>query len=105
MTPEIVLMPRQLVAHDVAAPLDQHLVAALREDADADRVAHRAGRHEEGRLLAEHLGRLLLEAVDRRVLAVDVVADLGRGHRGAHLGGGTGHGVGAQVDRLHDRRR
>ena len=38
-------------------------------------------------------------AVDGRVLAVDVVADLGLGHRPAHRGGGPGDGVGPQVDR------
>ena len=44
-----------------------------------------------------------LEAVDGRVLAVDVVADLGLGHGLAHLGRRPGDGVGAQVDRLHGR--
>ena len=38
------------------------------------------------------------ERGDRRVLAVDVVADLGAGHRGPHRLGRTGEGVGAQVD-------
>ena len=45
------------------------------------------------------LGRALLQAVDGRVLAVDVVADLGLGHGPAHLGRGPGDGVGAEVDR------
>ena len=55
-------------------------------------------------LLPEELGRALLERVDRRVLAPDVVADLGGGHRPAHLGGWLGDGVGAEVDRGHGRR-
>ena len=37
-------------------------------------------------------------ACDGRVLAVDVVADLGLGHRAAHALGGAGDGVGAEVD-------
>ena len=40
----------------------------------------------------------VLEGVDRRVLAVDVVADLGVGHGLAHLGGRPGDGVGSEVD-------
>ena len=40
----------------------------------------------------------LLEGVDRRVLAVDVVADLGVGHGPAHLRRRPGDGVGAEVD-------
>jgi hypothetical protein len=42
---------RELEAHDVAAPLDQHLVAALGQEPHRDRVAHRARGHEECRLL------------------------------------------------------
>ena len=34
----------------------------------------------------------------QRVVAEDVVADLGGGHGGAHGGGRPGHGVAAQVD-------
>ena len=41
-------------------------------------------RHEQRRLVPEQRGDPLLERVDRRVLAVDVVADLGLGHRLAH---------------------
>ena len=52
-------------------------------------------------LLAEQLGGALLERVDGRVVAEDVVADLGLGHGAAHLGRGLGDGVGAQVDDRH----
>ena len=45
------------------------------------------GREERG-LVAEQPGDPLLERADRRVLAVDVVADLGARHRGAHRLGG-----------------
>ena len=37
-------------------------------------------------------------AADRRVLAVDVVADLGLGHGSPHRVGRPGHGVAAEVD-------
>src|SRR5262249_59035101 len=62
---------------------------------------HRARGHEERRLLAEQPGRGLLEPVDARVLAVDVVADRGAGHHLAHRRRGTRHGVAAQIDALH----
>ena len=62
--------------------------------------------HEQAGLLAEQLGGPLLERVDGRVVAEDVVADLGLGHRPAHLGGRLGDGVGAEVDEAvgHGRR-
>ena len=41
-------------------------------------------RHVQAGLVAEQLGDLRLERVDRRVLAVNVVPDLGLGHRGTH---------------------
>ena len=43
--------------------------------------------------------------VDRRVLAVDVVADLGGGHRRAHAVGRAGERVAAQVDGGHAAQR
>ena len=60
-------------------------------------------RDEQAGLLAEQLGGALLEGVDRRVVAEDVVADLGVGHRAAHRGGRMGDGVGAEVDTGHGR--
>ena len=68
------------------------------ERADAEHVRHRARRAEQPGLVPEQLGDVRLERVDGRVLAVDVVADLGVGHGLAHAGGGPGDGVGAQVD-------
>ena len=55
---------------------------------ERDLVRHRARRHVERGLLAEQLGDALLQRVHRRVLAVDVVADVGVGHRLAHRGEG-----------------
>ena len=56
-------------------------------------------RDEQAGLLAEQLGGALLERDDGRVVAEDVVADLGLGHRAAHGGRRAGDGVAAQVDR------
>jgi hypothetical protein len=43
----------------------------------------------------------VLELFDRRVFAVDIVADVGVGHRLTHRLRRAGHGVGAQVDDRH----
>ena len=67
-------------------------------EVQGDLVAHGAGGDEERRLHAGRRRPLLFQTVDGRVLAEDVVADLGLGHGPAHLGVGAGHGVGAQVD-------
>ena len=61
-------------------------------------VAHRPARDEEAGLLARQLGGSLLERDDGRVVAEDVVADLGFGHRAPHPGRGPRDRVGAQVD-------
>ena len=66
-----------------------------------DEVAHRAGGDEQPGLLAEQLRGALLERDDGRVVAEDVVADLGLGHGPAHLGRRLRDGVGAKVDDRH----
>ena len=97
-------MARRLVSDDVALRACDHLAAARDMGHEGDEVAHRARRHEEAGLLAEQLGRAFLERVDRRVLAKDVVSELGHRHRPAHLVGGLGDGIGAQIDERHERR-
>ena len=89
-----------LVEDDVRALADDHLVAGARVQRDGELVAHRAGRHEERRLLADERGDLLLERANARVLAEDVVADLGARHDLAHGGSRARDGVGAEID--HD---
>jgi len=50
------------------------------------------------RMLApEDFGGPLLQAVDRRVLAIDVIADLGVRHRATHLGRRLGDGIAAEI--------
>jgi hypothetical protein len=65
--------------------------ARVREQ--ADEVAHAARRDEESRLAAEDLRGARLQAVHRRVFHEHVVADVGLGHRTAHLRGRLGDGV------------
>ena len=89
-----------LVVQDVRLGAGDRLIAPTTVREQRDEVRHRAGRHEERGFLAHRLGGRLLEGADRRVLAHEVVPDLGAMHRLAHLGGGPRHGVRAEVDDL-----
>ena len=89
---------RHLVVEDVAALLADDLLPMRGVQLDRDLVAHGSAGHEQRRLAAEDLSRALLQPVDGRVFAVNVVADLGFEHGAPHLGRGLGDGVAAQVD-------
>ncbi len=86
------------VAPAVCANADDHLVAGPRVSAQRDLVRHRAARHEQRGFGSEQLGDPLLEPADRRVLAVDVIADLGLRHRHAHRGSWSRHRIASQID-------
>jgi hypothetical protein len=58
-----------------------------------DSVAHRAGGQEQGSFLAQNFGGALFELIDGWILAVDIVADFGRGHGAAHRLGWLGNGI------------
>ena len=88
----------ELGEEDVTVLLADELVAGLGVQAQRDLVRHRRGREEDRLLLPEQPRRTLLELVDRRVLALLLVADDRRGDRGAHPGGGTRGRVGTKVD-------
>ena len=87
-----------LVAVHVRSFRNQHFGARPREHPDRDLVRHHTRRHVERGFGAEQRGCERLQAVDRRVLAVRVVADLGGRHRGAHLVGRSGDRVAAEID-------
>ena len=69
---------------------------------DSRQVAHCARGDEQPGLLTNHLGPSLLQAVDRGVLPINIVADLGACHGSAHFGRGAGNCVGSQVDDIHE---
>jgi hypothetical protein len=73
-----------------------------RQDPKRDLVGHRRRRQEERRLLTEERGGALLQLVDGGILAQLLVADLGRGHRRAHLRRRSGRRVGAEIDHASD---
>ena len=89
-----------LVMEDVARRVADHLAPRPAVEVERDLVAHGARGHEERRLLPHGRRRLRLEHGDGRVLAIGVVADLGRGHGAAHLVVRFGDGVGAEVDEV-----
>jgi hypothetical protein len=72
---------------------DQDLFAGLAQRAQRDLVGHGAGGHQQRGLGAEQIGDPILQQPHRRILAVDVVTDLGGGDRRAHRGGRAGHRV------------
>ena len=64
--------------------LREDLVARLAVEPQRDLVRHRRRRNEDGLFLSQQLGSARLEPVDGRVLALLLVAYLGRGNRLAH---------------------
>jgi hypothetical protein len=74
------------------------LLAALAMAHQAAQIALRAGGHEQRRLLTQHRGDALLQRVDGRVVAEDVVSDFGGGHCRTHRRSGLGDGIAAEVD-------
>ena len=81
-----------LVSNNMRGVGQDDLIAAAGVGHHRYRVAHRAAGHKQRRLLAEHLGSLLLQLVHGRVVTVDVV-HLGVKHRLPHLLGRLGDGV------------
>ena len=95
----------RLVAVDVRTVGTQHFGAGCREYPDRQLVRHRPRRDVEGGLLSEQRCRERLQPVDRGILAVDVVAHVGVGHRAAHLRGRCADRVGPEIDHAHDSRQ
>ena len=78
--------------------LGNEVVAAFGVRHHRNQIGHGSARHVERGFLPEQRGRERLQTVDRRVLAVRVVADLRGGHCRAHRFRRPGDGVAAQVD-------
>ena len=88
----------RLVPHQVALPTHDHIVAGPGQQSQRDLVGHGAGRQPERSLLAEQCRALLLQRVDRRILAELVVADRRRRDHRAHRRRRPRDGVGAEID-------
>ncbi|AZE25185.1 hypothetical protein C4K06_4708 [Pseudomonas chlororaphis subsp. aureofaciens] len=68
----------------------------------AQQVAHGTGRHEQRLGEPEALRQFGLQAVDRRIFAVDIIARGRRGHCLQHARRGLGNGVTAKIDNAHE---
>lgn len=83
---------------NVAAGFAEQFIAWLAVDAYPELVAHCAGGDERRVFFAQQVGDAFFESADGRVLAEDVVAHFGGGHRGPHGSGGAGERVATEVD-------
>jgi len=95
---------RHLVAQDMSLIAQEHLGAPLAVGQQGHQVAHGAAGRKQARLLPQLLGGHGLQAIDRGVLAPDVVAQLGLGYGLAHGRRGQGDGIASEVNDLacHD---
>ncbi len=93
---------RHLPVEHMRPRLADDLLPMLGMQTNRNLVSHRAGGDEDRSLASKDLRSLLLQTVNRGVFTVDIVANLGGGHRLAHGWGWTGDGVAAQID--HDVR-
>ena len=86
-----------LEVEDMGLPSEDDPLAAAAVRQKRDQIALRAGSDVEGRLLTQEPGGLLLEAQHRRVVSVDVVADLRLRHRPPHRRAGLRHRIAPQI--------
>ena len=87
-----------LVPDRVRLAADDHIVSGAGERAQRNLVRHRAAGQPERCFFAQQRGDALLQRVHRRVVAVLVITDGGRGDRRSHCRGWTGDRIRAQVD-------
>ena len=97
--------PALLVLVGVRFLADQIFVAAPAMRHQRREIALRAARKEQRGFTPEALGHDSLQTVDGRIVAINIVTDFGRGHRGAHAGRGPGDGVAAQIDEIRGAHR
>ena len=81
----------------MAAVLANDLLPVVRQDLDGRLVSHGSGDNIQARFAPENFRRPFLEAIDRGILAVDVIPHLGVVHGLSHRGGRLGDGVAAQI--------
>ena len=86
------------VAVAVLLGADDHRFAALAVAEQCRQVRLRARREKQRIVEAEELGRARLQAVDARIVAKDVVAELRLEHGLLHAGRRPRHRVGAKID-------
>ncbi len=85
-------------AKGMVALLHDNFVTRLGLGLDAELVGHGAGRDEESCFKAQQIGGHLLQVIDRRVFAKNVVAHFRIGHGQAHGLGRLCNGITTQID-------
>ncbi|KGC39405.1 hypothetical protein DO73_3775 [Burkholderia pseudomallei] len=92
----------RLVVVQVGAIAEDHLVPARALREQRAQVAERAARDERRRFLAGQSGRHRFELVDRRILAIAIVAHIRGKHRVPHLRGRQRHRVAQEINHRID---
>ncbi len=82
---------------------DDVLIATLTVRHQCQQIAHGARRHEQRGIEPEAFGERRFEQIDRRVLAVDVIANRRTCHGIEHAGRRQSHCVAAQIDDSHEK--
>jgi hypothetical protein len=93
--------PARLPAEDVAVVAENGLVAAPGVGQHGGQIAHRAAADKQAGFFADARRGQRFQFVDGRVLAIDVVADTGAGHRLAHGRRRPTDGIRPEVDSIH----
>jgi hypothetical protein len=91
--------PATLPPVGVGKLTDNVFIATLTVRKDSAKVSLGSCRRKERRFKAEQCGDLLLQLVDRWIVAVDIVAEWRIHHGRPHFRGRAGYGVTAEVDR------
>ena len=87
-----------LVLVAVSSPADDEFVTPCTMNEQRQQVALGAAGAEDGVLGSKEGRSEFLKAIDRRIFAVDVVADVRRGHSGPHCPGRFRDRIASQVD-------
>ena len=89
-----------------ASFIDKHMVINTGEDFlttlamrhHRTEIPLRTTRHQKRGFLAKQCGRLVLQRIDRWIIAIDIITNFGRHHRSTHAFGWPGHRIAAHVD-------
>src|ERR1051325_5004327 len=78
--------------------LADYFLSAGRLGHDGNQISHTPGRDKQSGLAVENFRSSSLQPIDRRVLEVNVIADLGIRHGAAHRGRGLRYSVTAEIN-------
>lgn len=89
--------PADRIIIDVTRLFEDDLLPSSRVRHECDLIPHGSGRNEKSGLLPQALGGQCLEAVYRRIFAIDIIAHCRIAHRLAHRIGGSGDGIASEI--------